>query len=81
MMHLLLKLIVVLILHPPNHGEYDLTTDDVRKVTSGIWLNDKVSEILTIAKCMHREISYAHSREYQLASYQLLFTTSESRRM
>ena len=39
------KLIVVLTLHPPNHGEYDLTTDDVRKVTSGM-LNDKLSEIL-----------------------------------
>ena len=58
-MFVFLKLIVVLILHPPNHGEYDLTTDDVRKVTSGMWLNDKVSEILT---CMHSAISYAHSR-------------------
>ena len=47
MMHaFFFKLIVVLTLHPPNHGEYDLTTDDVRKVTSGTWLNDKVSEIL-----------------------------------
>ena len=40
-------LILVLIFHPPNHGEYDWTTADVRKVTSGMWLNDKVSETLT----------------------------------
>ena len=38
-------LILVLIFHPPNHGEYDLTADDVRKVRSGMWLNDKVNEI------------------------------------
>ena len=40
-------LILVLIFHPPNHGDYDWVTDNVRKVTSGMWLNDKVSETLT----------------------------------